>query len=205
MAVETIIERIAQESLAEAAAIVTEAEREGQRLVEAAEARVVAQVDEALERAGPGIRAEAARRVNEVRLRLLEERARRDAERISAAFDAAAAQLQRIAAGADEPRWRCAIRRLCLEALRATGPSAEVHLRSRDVALVEDVLERHGAAVRALPDDAPAGPMAISADGRTRVDASLAVRLERARRLMAEEVAEVLGLGPGVAASDGEA
>jgi hypothetical protein len=45
-----------------------------------------------------------------------------------------------------------------------------------------------------LDDDAPAGVVALSADGRLEVAATVPVRLERARVRLAETVAASLGL-----------
>ena len=205
MGVEEIVAIIEREAEQEATRILEEAEREASELVAAAEAGVQAQVATAIERLGPEIRAAAQRRINAVRLRILEDRARADATRLVAVFDAAEAQVRAIAGGADPPRWSSALAALCSEALRALGPGASVRLRAGDVDAVRAAAATWRAELVALADDAEPGLMASAGDGRMEVDARLSVRLERARTLLAEGVAQALRLGsadagPGTAA-----
>jgi vacuolar-type H+-ATPase subunit E/Vma4 len=197
MSVEKIIQLIEREAEDETTVIVAQAEREARESVAAARADIEARVAEALERVGPEIRATSQRRINAVRLQVLEGRARDDAARLTAVFDAAESCAGEIAEGADERRWWAALERLCADALRSVGEGASVAIRSRDAPAVADVASREKAGVEVLPDDVPAGLRAISHDGRIEVDARLAVRVERARSLMAERVARALALEPG--------
>ena len=192
MSVKTIIELIEREAGEEAQALVADAERTARGLLADAEAGVAAQVSEALERHGPEIRAVAQRRINEVRLRVLEERARLDAERLRAAFDVAAERVEAIADGGDPARWSAALEGICRDALDVIGEAAVVRVRRRDVETVRPVAAEHGARVEEVGDSAPTGVVAASADGRMEVDGSLPVRLERARLLLAGEVARML-------------
>jgi len=197
MSVEKIIQFIEREAEDEAARIVADAEAEVRGSVATAEAEVEARVVDTLERVGPELRAESRRRVNAVRLRALEERARDDAARLSAVFDAAEERLVGIAAGADEGRWSATLARLCSDALDSVGEGASVAIRSRDAPSIAAVARRWDARVRRLDDATQAGLVATSADGRVEVDASLVVRMERARSLLAESVAQMLALEPG--------
>lgn len=197
MSVEKIIQFIEREAEDEATKIVADAEREASAAAAAAAADVEARVAEALERVGPEIRAVSQRRINVVRLQILEERARDDAARLTAVFDAAETRLRGIAEGADERRWTAALERLCVAALGSAGEGASVVIRSRDAPAVAAVAGRWKAEVEALDDGAPAGLRVLSHDGRIEIDAGLAVRVDRARSLMAEQVVRALALEPG--------
>jgi vacuolar-type H+-ATPase subunit E/Vma4 len=196
MGVEGIIAVIEREADLEAARIVENAEREAQEVVAAAEAAVQARVDAAVERHGPEIAAGSRRRVNTVRLRILEERARADAARLTAVFDAAEERVTSIAGGADPVRWSSALSSLCLEALRSVGEGATVSVRGRDADAIAEAAATWRAQIVALGDEADPGLLVSSGDGRIEVDARLAVRLERARSLLAEAVAQQLHLEP---------
>ena len=196
MGVEEIIAVIQREADDEATRIVKEAERQATELVAAAESGVQAQVDAAIERSGPEIRGASQRRVNAVRLRILEERARHDATRLVAVFDAAEERVAAIADGADPERWSSALSALCAEALRSVGEGASVKVRGPDVNAILSVAGDWQAEVVAVADDEAPGVVVTSGDGRIEVDARLSVRLQRARVLLAEAVAQLLELEP---------
>ena len=194
MGVEDIIAVIQREADAEAKRIIEDAEQQAAQLIADAEAEVQSQIEVATERLGPEIRGASQRRINAVRLRLLEQRARDDAARLVAVFDAAEAQVAAIAAGADDERWAAAVSVLCEEALGSVGEGASVRIRAADADAVSGVAEAWGTDVVSLPDSADPGPVVRSHDGRIEVDARLSVRLERARSLLAEAVAQRLRL-----------
>jgi vacuolar-type H+-ATPase subunit E/Vma4 len=196
MGVEDIIAVIAREADEEASRIVDEAERQAQQVVDEAEAEVQAQVDAAIERQGAQIRGAAQRRVNAARLQILEQRARDDAARLVAVFDAAEEQVGAIASGSDSERWAAAMSALCAEALDAVGAGGSVRVRARDADAISSVAEAGGAEVVLVPDETEPGLVVSSSDGRIEVDARLSVRLERARSLLAEAVAQHLQLEP---------
>jgi len=196
MGVEDIIAVIECEAVEEATRIVEDAEQQGGELVEGAEADVQAQVDAAIERLGPEIRAASQRRINAVRLRILERRARDDAARLTAVFDLAEEQVRTIAHGADPSRWSSGLAALCAEALRSVDEGASLSVRARDVDAVASAADAWGAEVVAITDDEEPGLVVSSRDGRIEVDARLSVRLERARSLLAEAVAQLLHLEP---------
>ena len=195
MGVEEIVAIIEREADEEAIRILEDAERQARETVAAAEAGVQARVEAAVERLGPEIRAAAQRRINAVRLRILEDRARADAARLVGVFDAAEVQVRAIAGGDDPPRWSSALSAWCTEALRSVGPGATVRLRAGDVEAVRDVADKWRADVVSLVADDEPGLLVSAQDGRLEVDARLSVRLERARMLLAESVAQVLRLG----------
>ena len=196
MGVEDIIAVIAREADEEASRIVDEAERQAQRVVAEAEAEVQAQVDAAIERQGAQIRGDSQRRVNAARLQILEQRARDDAARLVAVFDAAEEQVMAIAGDPDDERWAAAMSALCTEALDAVGAGGTVRVRARDADAISSVADAGGAEVVLAPDESEPGLVVSSGDGRIEVDARLSVRLERARSLLAEAVAQRLQLEP---------
>lgn len=196
MGVEEIIAVIERESAEEAVKIVEEAERQASQIVASAEAEVRDQVGVAIERLGPEIRAASQRRINTVRLHILEGRARDDAARLTAVFDAAEEQVRAIAAGDDPPRWSSALSALSLEAVHSVGEGASVRVRARDVPAVSSLADAGAADVVPITDGGEPGLVVTSRDGRIEVDARLSVRLERARSLLAEAVAQVLRFEP---------
>jgi len=208
MGVQTIIGLIEREAAEESAGIVADAERTAADLVAGAEADVATRVDEALDRHGAEIRAESQRRINTVRLRVLENRATLDAERLGAVFQAADDRLRAIADGvdgadgADGVRWSAALVRLSKDALESVGPAARLRVRRRDAPALADLVAERRAELEVADDGTPAGAVVTSADGRIEIDASLPVRLERARTLLAESVAAMLALRPGDVGGD---
>jgi vacuolar-type H+-ATPase subunit E/Vma4 len=196
MGVEDIIAVIEREADEEAKRIIDDAEQQANELLADADANVQAQVDAATERLGPEIRGASQRRINAVRLRMLEQRARDDAARLVAVFDAAEEQVTTIAGGAATERWSSALSALCGEALRSVGEGASVKVCARDVDAISSVADAWHAEVVALTDDEEPGLVVSSGDGRIEVDARLSVRLERARSLLAEAVAQLLDLEP---------
>lgn len=194
MGVEAMTRLIAAEAEAEAADFVAEAERMARLLVEGAEAEVSARVAEAMERLGAEIRAAGQRRINAVRLRILEDRARLDAERLASVFRAAASRVRAISDGGDPERWARSLRAICAAGLALAGADAVVTVRGRDAGSLSELVTRHGARLRTVADDVPAVLSVTSADGRIEVDAAPEVRLARAQALLAEPVAKALAL-----------
>jgi vacuolar-type H+-ATPase subunit E/Vma4 len=197
MSVEAMVRLIADEAETEAAAIVTAARDDAAGIVAAAQAAADARVVAARSLAEPGVRGEGTRLVNAARLRLLERRAERVAERSAAVFEAASGRLARIADGTEPERWRRALERLAGEALELAGPGAEIRLRATDRGAVAEAAAAAGARVSPLGADAPAGLVVRSADGRLEVDATLDARLGRARLRLADRVAAALGIEAG--------
>jgi vacuolar-type H+-ATPase subunit E/Vma4 len=105
-----------------------------------------------------------------------------------AVFRAAAARLAAIADGAEPERWAAAVRRLADEGLRLTGRGSRLRVRPVDVAALAALARELDASIEA---DAAAGPgvVAVSADGRLELDATVATRLDRARSRLADVVA----------------
>ena len=69
-------------------------------------------------------------------------------------------------------------------------------MRGPDVKAILSVAGDWQAEVVALADDEAPGVVVTSGDGRIEVDARLSVRLQRARVLLAEAVAQLLELEP---------
>lgn len=168
MSADAILEAIRSEADREVDAILADARTEAERLLGEARATAARRVAEALGAAEPALAAEASRRLNVARLRLLHARARLRAERVAAIFDAARVELASLVERGD-PRWRAGVERLRASATAAVG--------SGD-AIVEEV--------------AGSGVLARSADGRVLVDATVETRLDRARVLLADTVAEMV-------------
>lgn len=198
MSVEALVRIIAEEAETEAAAIVAAARVRADGLVGEARAAADARLAVARARAEPAIRAEAVRRVNAARLRLLERRAELVAGRTAAVFRAAEERLTALAEGAEPERWRTAIGRLAAEAIALAGPGAQVQVRAADAGWVAAAAEAAGARVvgpgpDVIAGEMPPGVVVQSADGRIEVDATLRARLDRARYRLAETVATRLG------------
>lgn len=202
MSVEAIVRAVETAAAAEAEGIVAGARADAATVVSAAQAAADAAVREACDRAEPRFRAEAMRRVNAARLRLLERRAVRSAELVDAAAEAARARLALLAADPTGPRWIGALERLLEETAALVGTGGTLRVRRADIAAARWTAARLGC--RLEPFDAARGgagsaaaPGVIgrSADGRIEVDATVPVRLERARIRYAESVARLLGVG----------
>lgn len=171
MSADAILAAIRAESDREVTDILAAARADADALVSDARAALDRHVAEALAAAEPELAADAARRVNVARLRLLHARARRRADRVDAVFDAARDELEMLVSRGDT-RWTRARARLQASALDAIGTAGVA---------VEDT---GGSAIRAR-----------SRDGAITVDASLDVRLARARALLADAVAELASTG----------
>lgn len=202
MSVEAIVRAVEASAAAEADAIVSAARAAADVLVSGAQAAADERVRVACERADPGFRAEAMRRVNTARLRLLEGKAARSAERVDAAADAARVRLAAIAADPADPRWTRALGRLLEETAGLVGTGGTLAVRSVDVDVARPTAARLGCDLEAMADTATAaaggpapGVIGRSRDGRIEVDATLPVRLEHARIRFAQPVARLLGVG----------
>lgn len=195
MGVTEIVAEIERDTASQVERRLAEADASAEAILAQARARVEADVGDAVVRAEPAVRAATARRTNAARLRLQERRDRLMLSRTTAVHEAAGEQLDDLAAGAEPERWAASLRRLLDEALDIVGPHATVRVRTRDAALVADRARDAGATLERLPDDASPGILAVSADGRLEVDATISGRLDRARLALAESVARELGLG----------
>lgn len=171
MSADAILRAIEFESEREVAAILADAGNRAERLVAEAEAAAERRVSEGLAAVEPELQADAARRVNAARLRLLHARAERRARRVALVFERAEEELRLLAADRDD-RWQDAMARLAAAACRQAGD---------------------GGRLLADEPDQGDGVQAVSADGRLTVDSSIATRLQRARRLLIDEVVEALG------------
>jgi vacuolar-type H+-ATPase subunit E/Vma4 len=194
MGVETILALIDHEAEAEADRLLATAQADADARVRAAEAVAETTIAEACARAEPRLASDAHRRVNAARLRLMERRARVAAARVDAAFTLAARRLAAIADGEDPERWRASLERLAREAVAVAGPDAAVEVRARDAAELGRSVAELGGRLVPIADNRPAGVVVRSADRRLEVDATLAVRLARARTAQTEPVAAALGL-----------
>lgn len=194
MSLTAILRAIETEAAAEAEATLAAAREQAERLVGEAQAAADARVAETLAAAEPGLTAEAVRIVNVARLRLLRRRSELATAAFATAWDEATRRLEGLAE-ADPGRWAAALRRITAEALAMAGPGASVAVPATETAIVEAVVREHHGRVRALPADAPPGPIVRSTDGRIEIDATLPARLARARVALAGEVAAALGVG----------
>jgi len=192
MGVEAIVRVVEAESIAEAEAIVGAARDDAAARIAAAEAAAEARIREAVERAEPGFRAEARRRVNVARVGLLERQAARTADLVDEAAREAARRLHAIAADPHDRRWRAAVARLTDETAVLIGPGGTVLVRAVDGTAAAPAAAAAGCRLELLPDDAAAGVIGRSADGRIEVDATLATRLARARTQLAGRVVDLL-------------
>lgn len=195
MSVQKLVETIQAEAEAEAGAIVDRAAGEAGAIVEAARQRAAERVAAARAAAEQGARSEAARRINAIRLRDLGSRAGILAGWMELVFGAAGDEAAAVADGGDPERWARALRGFVGEAAALAGPGATIVARAADVAAVREAAGAAGVHLEVEADPAlPAGLVTRSADGRVEVDATLRVRLARAREALAGEVAALLGV-----------
>ena len=194
MSVETILALIEHEAEAEVDRLLAAAKADADARVRAAETAAETTIAEACARAEPRLASDAHRRVNAARLRLMERRAAVAAARVDAAFALAARRLAAIADGSDPGRWQSALDRFTREAIAIAGPNAVVEVRTRDAAGLDPSVAALGARLVPIPDEEPAGVVVRSDDRRLEIDATLAVRLARARTAQTEPVAAALGL-----------
>jgi vacuolar-type H+-ATPase subunit E/Vma4 len=192
MSVQAIVRAVEAAAAAEAEGIVAGARADAAAVVSTAQAAADAAVREACDRAEPRFRAEGMRRVNAARLRLLERRAVHSAAQVDAAAEAARVRLTEIAADPAAPRWIGALERLLEETAALVGTDGTLRVRRADVPAARSMAARLGCRVE--PSDGAPGVIGRSADGRVEVDATLPVRLERARIHFAEPVARLLGV-----------
>jgi vacuolar-type H+-ATPase subunit E/Vma4 len=194
MSVGRLVEVIEAEAEAEAGAILGRATAEAGAIVEAARQRAAEQVEAARAAAERAARTEASRTVNALRLQNVGARAEVLAESVEAVFRAAGEDATAIADGGDPELWARALRRLVDEAVAVAGPQAMSAVREIDADAVREAVASAGARLEVVADPAlPAGLVTCSADGRIEVDATLPVRLARARDQLAGEVALLLG------------
>lgn len=206
MSVDALVGAIRAEAAAEAERLLADARATAAARTAAAEAAAARQVAEALAEAEPAILGAETRALNEARLNLAARRTARLAARVEAAFALAERRLEAMAAGGAAPseppaaapgRWDAAIARLAEEAAAVTGPG-ELRVRPRDLGALDAVAGRLAAAsVRTGTDpEMPPGVRARSADGRLVVDATIPVRLARARSALQPGVAALLRPDP---------
>ncbi len=195
MSVATLVAAIQAEAEAEARAIVDRAAGEAAAIVEAARLRSLERAAAARVAADQAARSEAARRINVLRLRDLGARAAVLADAMEAVFGAARGEVAAIADGGDPQRWARGLGRLVGEASALAGPGATAAVRDGDAAAVREAAAALGARMEVVVDPSqPAGLVARSVDGLVEVDATLPVRLARAREQLAGEVAARLGV-----------
>ncbi len=175
MSVEALVAAIEAEASVEAERVLADAEAAAAARVADAEASADARVAAALAEAEPAILGAEVRALNAARLALAELR------------------VTRISGGADPGRWAGAIERLAAETASLTGPG-EVRVRACDARHLDDLrpmLEEQGIAVVA-DETMPPGVRGRSADGRLHVDATIRVRLARARASLLPDVAAIV-------------
>ncbi len=193
MSVEALVAAIEAEASVEAERVLADAEAAAAARVADAEASADARVAAALAEAEPAILGAEVRALNAARLALAARRTARLAARVEAAFALAELRVTRISGGADPGRWAGAIERLAAETASLTGPG-EVRVRACDARHLDDLrpmLEEQGIAVVA-DETMPPGVRGRSADGRLHVDATIRVRLARARASLLPDVAAIV-------------
>jgi vacuolar-type H+-ATPase subunit E/Vma4 len=189
-----IAREVERETAAELEALLGAAESQAMTTIEAARVAVRARVQAAIAREEPALRAEAGRRVNAARSRLGQRRVEVVLARTDAVHAAARERLDAIARDGEDGRWEAALRGLTREALALAGPGATVRVRGRDADLVRAFVEASAGILEIATDDAPPGVVARARDGRMEVDATIPVRLARARVRLGETVAAQLGI-----------
>ena len=198
MSIETMVRAIEAEAAAEAAGLIARARAEVEAIVGEAEALEAEQLVAIRAREEPAARAEAARRVNAVRLRLLQRRASLLAERVTAAYATAEARLAALAAGGEPDRWQASLERLAGEALRLAGPGASILARPPDAAALRALATRGAIDAQILADEHLGPGLVVHApSGKFEIDATMAARLAAARVRLADEVAARVAMRDG--------
>lgn len=196
MGAEAILAAISEETARQVETVLSDARREARRALVDARRSIRQRIAAAVVQAEPELAADSARRVNAVRLELLHRRAQVAAERLGAVFASADRRLSTVAATGCS-RWQRALERLSGEAVEACGAGSTAWVRPADLMLMGNG-PATVAALATLCSDAgmPPGVVALSADGRVEVDATLPVRLARSRSILAERLTAVLGASP---------
>jgi vacuolar-type H+-ATPase subunit E/Vma4 len=194
-----ILRAIADETDREVERLIGEATERAEEILGNARRTAEARIDEAVSAADPQLQADAARTINAARVELLHSRALQGAARLTAAYELAQNDLQQLA-DAGDARWRTALSRLATDALSVSGDDSTLIARPADC---EHIFAALGADSRVVRDvTVTAGVVARSADGTIEVDATVASRLLRTRRLLAEQVAAILQAADEKAATD---
>lgn len=195
MGADAILRTIVEETDREVETLLADARRQAVAIDADARRSATESLAAAVSRAEPELAATAARSVNLVRIQLLHRRTQRTAERLDAVMAEAERRLTEIAADA-QPRWGAALTRLACEAITTTGDGSTLRARSGDLRLLRRAFAGSAAGVTYEADPAlPPGIVARSADERVEADATLPVRLARARTLLAERLAVLLEPG----------
>ena len=196
MGAEAILAAISDETARQVEAVLSDGRHEARRILVAARRDARERIAEAVAEVEPELAADAARRVNAVRLELLHRRAELSAERLVTVFEAAEARLGTVA-NRGGSRWRLALERLSEDAVEASGAGSTGWARPKDLALLRGDPARPAELAALRPDAALAPGLVVrSADGRVEFDATLPVRLARSRAILAERLAAVLGTSP---------
>ena len=188
MTTAAIVADIERETATEVERLLLEADATASGIVGAARTELRAAIEAATARAEPAARLAGALRVNATRLRLIEEYSAAAVAVVDSVFEAAAARLAAIADGAEPERWAAAVRRLAEEGLRLTGRGARLSVRPADARSLAALARTYEALIETYAA-AGAGVVAISADTRLELDATVATRLDRARSRLADAVA----------------
>jgi V/A-type H+-transporting ATPase subunit E len=173
-------EKILADARARAEAIVAEARQQAAELLDGHRQRLEVAYRAALTRA----QSTAQLRATALVLRAKE-------EEIGKVFAEAEAELARLAR--DPAAYPAALETFITEAVGSLGDAAVVTVHPADEPLAQAVVRRHGWPVQVATDPAVTGGVRVaSADGRFVVTNTLASRLERARPMLAGEIARLL-------------
>lgn len=173
-------EQVLTEARAQAAAVTTEAKRQADEMLAAHKERLAAEAKAALVKAQSTAQLRAASLVLKVK-----------DEAISTVFSGAEAELSRLVSNGQ--RYPAALRMFIEEGLRGFPGRALVAVNPADQSIAQALVKERGWEVTIQADPAVQGGARISSpDGRLVVTNTLTSRLDRARPMLAAEVAGVL-------------
>ncbi|MDR7483203.1 MAG: V-type ATP synthase subunit E family protein [Armatimonadota bacterium] len=186
-----LIALLEREAQAEREQILAEARTQAEAIVAAARQQAAELVARHRERLEAEYRAAMTKAQSTAQLRATSLVLRAKEEEIGKVFAEAEAELARL--GQDAQAYPAALQTFIEEAVASLGSAAVITVHPADAPVAQAVVRRHGWQVRVTTDPAVRGGARVaSADGRFVVTNTLASRLERARPMLAGEIARLL-------------
>jgi len=190
MGLDEILRALEKEAQEEERRILAEAQATAQRILAAAQERGQRIREEQRERIPPELQAEAARLINQGRLRRLGMLAEARETLVNEALAQAEGEFSRLRSQAEYP---ALLRQWTQELAEELGTDLVMEADAEDVPLLEGILRDMGLKATVEPSlNCNGGLAARTRDGRIRAINTIDSRLERARPFLRQEVAGIL-------------
>lgn len=187
---EALLEEIDREAEEEKKKIIREARDKAAQILAAAEVRIRSATEDASRRTEKLARVDEERLLGQARMEVQAHRMRGMHRAYQRVFEIAR---QRIDALIRSPRYPDAVKALIREALAAVPQAAMISVASEDREMCRDILRALGKSCQVTGLDAGPGTVVVStADGKIRVDNSLAARLASAETQLETRIARCL-------------